>query len=73
MDKQTIENAIEKVRERLKTEGGDIEFINIKDDIMYVSLKGACETCLMSTLTIKNVVEKTLLEELPSLKGVKAI
>ncbi len=73
MDQESVDKAIEKVRQGLKNEGGDIEVVSIKDDILYVRLKGACETCPMSTLTIKNWVEKTLLEEIPSLKGVKAI
>ncbi len=73
MDEKLIEKAIEKVREGLKKEGGDIEVVSLKDNIMYVKLKGTCETCLMSTLTMKNWVEKTLKDELPSLKGVKAV
>ncbi len=73
MDKEKINKAIEEVREGLKAEGGDIEFIDIKDDVLYIRLTGACETCTMSALTLKNWVEKIVLEHLPELKGIKAV
>ncbi|QWR76021.1 NifU family protein [Candidatus Magnetomonas plexicatena] len=73
MDKDAIEKVIEKVREGLKPEGGDIELISEKDGVLYVRLTGSCESCPMSGLTMTNWVEKTLLEGIPGLKGVKAV
>ena len=73
MNKQEVLDAIEKVRQGLKTEGGDIDLIDFKDDIIYVKLKGACDGCPMAGLTVKNWVEKTLFEQLPTLKEVKAM
>ncbi|MBF0343696.1 MAG: NifU family protein [Nitrospirae bacterium] len=72
-NKEAIDKAIEKVREGLKTEGGDIEVIELKDDVLYVRLIGSCKGCPMSSMTMKNWVEKTILTELPSLKTVKAV
>ena len=40
---------------------------------MYVRLMGACSTCPMSTMTMKNFVESTLLKELPEVRSVKAV
>ncbi len=73
MDQEKIDKAIEKVREGLKAEGGDIEVVTIKDDTLYVKLKGACETCPMSSLTMTNWVEKTLIDNIPEIKSVKAV
>lgn len=73
MDKEKIDKVIETVRKGLKSEGGDIEVISIKDDVLYVKLTGACETCPMAGLTMKNWVEKTILGELTGLKAVRAI
>ncbi|TAN43676.1 MAG: NifU family protein [Nitrospirae bacterium] len=71
--KDQIEKALEKVRVGLKAEGGDIELVEIKDDIIYVKLKGACGSCPMSSLTLKNWVETTLKKEVPGTKAVQAI
>lgn len=71
--KEQVEGVLDKIRVGLKTEGGDIELIDIKDDIVYVRLKGACGTCPMSTLTMKNWVEITMKKEVPEVKAVQAI
>lgn len=70
---EKVEEVLNKVRAGLKSEGGDIELIEIKDDIVYVKLKGACGTCPMSTLTMKNWVEATLKREIPEVKAVQAV
>jgi Fe-S cluster biogenesis protein NfuA len=48
--KDKVLGALEKIREGLKREGGDIELIDIKGSTVYVKLSGACSTCPMSTL-----------------------
>ncbi|MBI3593140.1 MAG: NifU family protein [Nitrospirae bacterium] len=71
--KEMVESALDKIRIGLSSEGGDIELIEIKDDVVYVKLKGACGTCPMSTLTLKNWVETTMKKEIPEVKAVQAI
>jgi Fe-S cluster biogenesis protein NfuA len=70
--KEKVEEVLNKIRLGLKSEGGDIDLVEIKDDIVYVRLKGACGTCPMSTLTLKNWVETTLRKEIPEIKSVEA-
>jgi Fe-S cluster biogenesis protein NfuA len=70
--KEKVEEVLNKIRVGLKSEGGDIDLVEIKDDIVYVRLKGACGTCPMSTLTLKNWVETTLKKEIPQIKSVEA-
>jgi Fe-S cluster biogenesis protein NfuA len=70
--REKVEEALDKIRGGLKSEGGDIDLVEIKDDIVYVRLKGACGTCPMSTLTLKNCVETTLKKEIPEIKSVEA-
>ncbi len=71
--KEKVEEIIDKVRVGLKTEGGDIELVDIKDNVVYVRLTGTCETCPMSTLTMKNWVEGTIKREIPEIVAVKAV
>ncbi len=53
----------EDVRPRLKQDGGDIELIDVDGNKVIVSLRGACASCRASTLTLKNVVEAALKEQ----------
>jgi Fe-S cluster biogenesis protein NfuA len=73
MLREKVEQALDKVRTGLKSEGGDIELVDIKDNVVYVKLKGACGTCPMSTLTMKNWVETSLKKEIPEILAVQAV
>ena len=73
MLKEKVEKALEIVRAGPQRDGGDIDLVEIKDNIVYVKLKGACGTCPMSTLTLKTWVEANLKKEIPEIKAVKAV
>ncbi len=73
MLKEKVELVLEKVRAGLKSEGGDIELVDVKGNIVYVKLKGSCSTCPMSTLTMKNWVESSIKKELPEIVSVQAV
>ena len=41
-----------------------------QDGYVKVKLGGACETCAMSTMTLKQGIERKLMEEIPDVVGV---
>ena len=59
LEKKVIE-AIDYVRPSLQNDGGDIEFIKMEDNKVFVRLKGACAGCMYSEITLKNGVENML-------------
>ena len=71
--KQKIKDIIETVRPTLQADGGDIEFVDFIDDIVKVRLKGACNGCPMSTMTLKMAVEEQIKQIIPSIKGVEQV
>lgn len=73
MLKERVEAVLEKVRVGLKSEGGDIELVDVRDTVVYVKLKGACGTCQMSSLTMKNWVESSIKKEVPEITSVQAV
>lgn len=73
MLRERVEVVLEKVRVGLKSEGGDIELVDVRDNVVYVRLKGACGTCQMSSLTMKNWVESSIKKEIPEITSVKAV
>lgn len=52
----------EDIRPRLTQDGGDIQLIDVVDNKVIVSLRGACSSCRASAVTLKDVVEATLKE-----------
>ncbi len=68
-----MEEILDKVRAGLKSEGGDIELVDVKGTVVYVKLKGACGTCPMSSLTMKNWVESSIRKEIPEITSVQSV
>lgn len=69
-----INEVLELVRPYLNADGGDIDFIDILDDLtVHVNLTGACGTCPMSIQTLKFGVENALKNAIPEIKEVVAI
>jgi len=52
----------EQVRPMLRHDGGDLEIVDIKDNLVYCRMKGACHGCASATRTLKMTVETTLKE-----------
>jgi Fe-S cluster biogenesis protein NfuA len=73
MLREKVEQVLDKVRVSLKAEGGDIELLDVRNDVVYVKLKGACGTCPMSMLTMKSLVETSIMNEIPEIKAVQAV
>ncbi|WP_297441730.1 NifU family protein [Sulfurimonas sp.] len=57
---EPVKVVIEKVRPSLALDGGDIDFIAVKNGNVYVQLKGACIGCASSGTTLKYGVERQL-------------
>lgn len=65
-----INEVLDSLRPYLNMDGGDVEFIEYKDHIVYVRLTGACQACMFSDETIKNGLYETLKSEIPEIEGV---
>ena len=61
---------INKIRPFLINDGGNIEFIKYEDNIVYVSLLGACAGCEMIDITLKDGIEDLIINEIPEVKEV---
>ncbi len=70
--KERVQEALNKIRPQLQADGGDVEYVDMKDGIVKVRLKGACAGCPMSQMTLKNGIEKLLKKEIPEVKSVES-
>ncbi|HOB86062.1 MAG TPA: NifU family protein [Bacillota bacterium] len=73
--KEQIEQVLNKIRPALQADGGDVELVEVDEQggIVKVRLKGACGCCPMSTVTLKQGIERALKKEVPSVKEVLAV
>ncbi|MFW5790030.1 MAG: NifU family protein [Bacillota bacterium] len=71
MDKEKVKDVLDQIRPGLQADGGDVELIAVEDDgTVKVRLTGACAGCPMSTMTLKNGIERALKDHIPEVKEV---
>ena len=66
----TILEVLEKIKPYLRRDGGDVEFVKIEGDTVYVKVVGACVNCSMFEMTLRNGIELAITSEIPEIKKV---
>lgn len=62
-----------KVRPAVAMDGGDITFHSFENGIVRLELKGACQGCPSSSITLKNGIENMLKHYIPEVESVEQI
>ena len=66
---EKINAAIEMVRPYLKADGGDVELVDVADDLsVKVRLTGACDGCPFSMMTLRAGIEQAIRIKFPEMK-----
>lgn len=68
-----IKEVIDQVRPSLQADGGDVEFISYENNIVNVQLQGACGSCPMSTITLKQGIEAAVKKAIPEVISVENV
>ena len=71
--KEQIVKALETIRPALQADGGDIEFVSVDKGVVKVRLQGACGSCPMATMTLKQGVEVRLKAMVPGVLSVESV
>ncbi len=74
MDRDKIQTTLNQIRPALQADGGDVELVEISaEGIVKVRLMGMCGGCPMSQMTLKQGIERFLMEAHPEVKSVQSI
>ena len=66
-----IEGALTKIRPYLEADGGDINLVEVTDEmVVKVKMIGSCSNCNVSMMTLKNGVEVAIKRAVPQVKEV---
>lgn len=61
------------IRPKLQEHNGDIDVISVEDGIVKVAFKGACKGCPGAQMTIEDVVNLALQEEIEGINEVRLV
>ena len=71
---EIVLKAIDELRPYLHNDGGDMELVEITDDNrVIVKLLGACQSCSVSSITMKAGLEENLKLLVPEIISVEAL
>lgn len=72
---ERIQEVLDQIRPALHADGGDVEFLGYDETegVVHLRLMGACESCPISMLTLKEGIEKRIQSTLPEVTEVMAI
>lgn len=72
---EKIEEVLDTIRPALRSDGGDVEFIDFDEDegIVQLRLMGACGSCPVSMMTLKQGIERRIMTAVPEVRGISAL
>ncbi|MDA9328530.1 NifU family protein [Flavobacteriales bacterium] len=73
LDEKIIDALNEYIRPAVESDGGSIDFVEFKEGIVHVALRGACSGCPSSTVTLKQGIEGLLTRMFPEVKSVESV
>lgn len=70
-----IEEVLDSIRPAIRADGGDVELVDFSEDdgVVSVRLLGACESCPISLMTLKEGIERRLKGSVPGIVEVRAV
>ena len=75
LTEENVVRVLEELLPYIEADGGSLQFVEIEEETNFVKVRlgGACETCAMSTMTLKQGIEKKLMSEIPECYGVMQV
>ena len=69
---RNVMESLAEIAPYIEADGGFLEFVEIEEDTKFVKVRlgGACTSCAMSTMTLKQGIEKKLFQDFPDCNGV---
>jgi Fe-S cluster biogenesis protein NfuA len=69
-----VEDALSSVRPHLMVDGGNVEVVDITDDMrVQIRWMGMCETCSMSGMTLRAGITEAIRSKIPEITGVDPV
>ena len=72
LQEENVIKVLEELLPYIEADGGWLEFVEIEHETNFVKVRlgGACSTCAMSAITLKQGIESKLMHEIPDVVGV---
>ena len=73
IEQQIVEILTGEVNPGLAAHGGEVRLIRLEEGVAILQFGGGCQGCSAVDMTLKDGVEKSLMDRIPDLKGVRDV
>lgn len=71
---ERVDNALNDVRPHLAVDGGNVELVNVTDQlVVQIKWLGACRSCSMTEMTMRAGLEQAIRSKVPEITGIEAV
>ncbi len=68
-----IAKIIELIKPYVRSHGGDVELVDVKDDTVFVRMKGACQGCSQVGVTLTEGILEAIRNRFPQIKKIEQV
>lgn len=68
-----IQQILDELQLYISSHGGRVEFVSLKDSIVFIKFYGTCVQCPLSFYTLTYGIERHIKNKIPSILSVQAI
>ncbi|ABU59838.1 NifU family protein [Roseiflexus castenholzii] len=68
-----VSRVLDAARPYIRSHGGDVELVEVRENVVYVRLHGSCNGCSLSAVTLRNEIEAALRANVPEIVGVQVV
>ena len=72
LTERSVIESLSEIAPYIEADGGFVEFVEIEEETNYVKVRlgGACTSCAMSAMTLKQGIESKIMQDIPDCNGV---
>ena len=72
LNESNVTKYLSEIAPYIEADGGFVEFVEIEEETNYVKVRlgGACTSCAMSAMTLKQGIESKIMQDIPDCNGV---
>jgi Fe/S biogenesis protein NfuA len=67
--REVNEVIVSQINPSIAVHGGHVTLMDVQDNVAYVNMGGGCQGCGLASVTLRQGVEKMIMEAVPSIKG----
>ena len=75
LNESNVTKSLSEIAHYIEADGGFVEFVEIEEETNYVKVRlgGACTSCAMSAMTLKQGIESKIMQDIPDCNGVTQV